>query len=110
MLYLFGLVGVYGGHEQHSFYIKTCLSGDGNYLLSGSSDDHAYIWRIGGGPKPLLKLDGHRAEVTCVAWSSNDITKVFHFIYSYLLYKFVVYVGDLFFFFFFKNFTYGGIT
>ena len=74
--FFFGLVAVYGGHEQHSFYIKTCLSGDGKYLLSGSSDDHAYIWRIGGGPKPLLKLEGHGAEVTCVAWSSNDITKV----------------------------------
>jgi len=69
-------IAVYGGHEQHSFYIKTCLSGDGKYLLSGSSDDHAYIWRIGAGPKPLLKLEGHGAEVTCVAWCSNDITKI----------------------------------
>ena len=70
------LVGIYGGHEQHTFYIKTCLSGDGKYLLSGSSDDHAYIWRVGAGPRPLLKLDGHGAEVTCVAWCPNDITNV----------------------------------
>ena len=69
-------VAVYGGHEQHSFYIKACLSGDGAYLLSGSSDDHAYIWRVGAGPEPMLKLEGHGAEVTCVAWCSNDITKV----------------------------------
>nr|CAG4644755.1 EOG090X058A [Leptodora kindtii] len=69
-------MSVYGGHEQHSFYIKTCLSGDGKYLLSGSSDDHAYIWKIGAGPRPLLKLEGHGAEVTCVAWCPNDITNV----------------------------------
>ncbi|XP_046459650.1 protein lethal(2)denticleless-like isoform X1 [Daphnia pulex] len=69
-------VGVYGGHEQHSFYIKSCLSGDGKYLISGSSDDHAYVWKVGAGPRPLLKLDGHGAEVTCVAWSSNNVPKV----------------------------------
>lgn len=69
-------VGVYGGHEQHSFYIKSCLSGDGKYLISGSSDDYAYIWKIGAGPRPLLKLDGHSAEVTCVAWSPSNVPKV----------------------------------
>jgi len=67
---------VYGGHEQHTFYSKSCLSGNGKYLISGSSDDHAYIWKIGQGPQPFLKLEGHGAEVTCVAWSSTDITKV----------------------------------
>lgn len=72
----FFLVGIYGGHQQHSFYIKSCLSGDGKYILSGSSDDHAYIWKVGGGPRPLFKLDGHGAEVTCVAWSPGDETKV----------------------------------
>ena len=50
--------------------------------ISGSSDDHAYIWKIGEGPQPLLKLDGHGAEVTCVAWSSVDITKVHHFLFN----------------------------
>lgn len=69
-------VSVYGGHEQHTFYSKSCLSGNGKYLISGSSDDHAYIWKIGQGPQPFLKLEGHGAEVTCVAWSSTDITKV----------------------------------
>ncbi|KAI9558620.1 hypothetical protein GHT06_015408 [Daphnia sinensis] len=69
-------VGVYGGHEQHSFYIKSCLSGDGKYLISGSSDDYAYIWKVGAGPRPLLKLDGHGAEVTCVAWSPSNVPKV----------------------------------
>nr|CAH0108023.1 unnamed protein product [Daphnia galeata] len=69
-------VGIYGGHEQHSFYIKSCLSGDGKYLISGSSDDHAYVWKVGAGPRPLLKLDGHGAEVTCVAWSSNNVPKI----------------------------------
>lgn len=76
---------MYGGHDQHSFYIKSCLSGDGNYLLSGSSDDFAYIWKIGGGPQPLLKLEGHGAEVTCVAWSANDISKVKTFLRFILL-------------------------
>lgn len=60
----------YSGHQNNSFYIKSCVSYDGNYLISGSSDQIAYIWKINKSA-PILKLTGHIAEVTCVAWRQN---------------------------------------
>ncbi|KAI4463386.1 lethal 2 denticleless protein retinoic acid-regulated nuclear matrix-associated protein [Holotrichia oblita] len=57
----------YSGHENKTFYVKSCLSSDGSYLLSGSSDHNAYIWNTRYS-EPIVKLTGHAAEVTCVAW------------------------------------------
>ncbi|XP_072938772.1 protein lethal(2)denticleless [Epargyreus clarus] len=58
----------YVGHENGTFYIKTGLSPDGLYLVSGSSDKNAYVWNVRSGA-PLVRLAGHRAEVTCAAWA-----------------------------------------
>lgn len=62
---------IYSGLLVNSFYIKSCLSPDENYLMSGSSDDNAYIWNVKN-PKPLVALTGHNYEVTCVAWSEHQ--------------------------------------
>lgn len=56
------------GHQSGSFYIKTALSPDGRYLVSGSSDRSAYVWSVRAA-RPLVRLAGHRAEVTCAAWA-----------------------------------------
>ncbi|TGZ54166.1 Protein lethal(2)denticleless [Temnothorax longispinosus] len=37
-------VAEYYGHQNRTYYVKTCLSSDGRYLASGSSDELAYIW------------------------------------------------------------------
>lgn len=58
----------YIGHENGTFYIKTGLSPDCRYLVSGSSDKHAYIWNVQRS-QPVVRLTGHRAEVTCAAWA-----------------------------------------
>lgn len=66
----------YVGLVNKSFYIKSSLSPDGQYLLSGSSEEKAYIWNVNNS-QPLVALCGHRAEVTCVAWSqTNDLRVV----------------------------------
>lgn len=62
---------VYEGLQINSFYIKACLSPDGEYLLSGSSDEKAYIWNLKN-PNPVVTLAGHNYEVTCVAWSNHQ--------------------------------------
>lgn len=66
---------IYNGHQNSSFYIKSCLSKDGEYLISGSSDENAYIWSTKRS-NPMVKLVGHNAEVTCVAWCHLDNTLV----------------------------------
>lgn len=58
----------YTGLRNSTFYIKSSLSPDGQYLLSGSSDERAYIWNVRQS-EPLVALVGHTVEVTCVAWS-----------------------------------------
>ena len=73
-------VGVFKGHKNGTFYVKACLSPDGRYLLSGSSDEHAYIWDTcdlkGDKYLPIVKLVGHNAEVTSVAWCPVGEVKV----------------------------------
>jgi denticleless len=66
----------YTGHQNSTFYIKSSLSRDGSYLVSGSSDENAYVWNTKQS-RPLVRLTGHVAEVTCVAWCERgDITLV----------------------------------
>ncbi|XP_045768908.1 protein lethal(2)denticleless [Maniola jurtina] len=65
----------YIGHENNTFYIKTSLSPDSMYLVSGSSDKNAYIWNVKYS-HPVVKLTGHRAEVTCAAWCQKGDMKI----------------------------------
>ncbi|XP_055904834.1 protein lethal(2)denticleless [Eupeodes corollae] len=60
---------VYHGLRNSTFFIKSCLSPDGKYLISGSSDEKAYIWNLKRS-EPLVALAGHTVEVTCVAWGA----------------------------------------
>lgn len=61
----------YTGHQNSSFYVKSSLCKNGDFLVSGSSDENAYVWSIKH-PNPIVKLTGHTAEVTCVAWSNKQ--------------------------------------
>lgn len=69
-------VAKYHGHQNFTYYVKTCLSSDGRYLASGSSNNYAYIWRTNKPGGPLVKLYGHTQEVTCIAWCNVGEIKV----------------------------------
>lgn len=61
---------VYTGVRIASYFIKTCLSPDDQYLMSGCSDPHAIVWNVNQS-QPMLKLESHDKEVTCVAWADS---------------------------------------
>lgn len=60
----------YTGHENNTFYIRASLSKDESYLVSGSTDENAYIWNVRY-PQPIAKLVGHSSEVSSVAWCNS---------------------------------------
>ena len=39
-------VSLYRGHLNSTFYVRSALSPDDRFLISGSSDYHAYIWNV----------------------------------------------------------------
>ncbi|XP_008947622.1 PREDICTED: denticleless protein homolog [Merops nubicus] len=69
-------VAVFSGHQNSTFYIKSSTSPDDQFLISGSSDCNAYIWKVS---EPSLHpwiLLGHSQEVTSIAWCPSDFTKI----------------------------------
>ena len=51
---------------------QACFSPDGRFVLSGSSDDVAYVWDAVQPAAAPIGLRGHRGEVTCIAWRLDD--------------------------------------
>ncbi|KAB5539964.1 hypothetical protein PHYPO_G00095410 [Pangasianodon hypophthalmus] len=82
-IYMFDISGlkttpaaVFSGHRNSSFYVKSSVSPDDQFLASGSSDSHAYIWKISDPDQAPVMLQGHSQEVTSVTWSPSDFTKI----------------------------------
>ncbi|XP_015243479.1 PREDICTED: denticleless protein homolog [Cyprinodon variegatus] len=69
-------VAVFSGHQNSSFYVKSTISPDDQFLASGSSDNHTYIWKISEPQHPPVILQGHSEEVTSVTWCPTDFTKI----------------------------------
>uniref|UniRef100_A0A8B9UHA1 Denticleless E3 ubiquitin protein ligase homolog n=1 Tax=Anas zonorhyncha TaxID=75864 RepID=A0A8B9UHA1_9AVES len=69
-------VAVFSGHQNSSFYIKSSTSPDDQFLVSGSSDCNAYIWKVSEPSLPPRILVGHSQEVTSIAWCPSDFTKI----------------------------------
>uniref|UniRef100_A0A3Q2XID5 Denticleless E3 ubiquitin protein ligase homolog (Drosophila) n=1 Tax=Hippocampus comes TaxID=109280 RepID=A0A3Q2XID5_HIPCM len=82
-IYMFNVSGikttpeaVFNGHQNSSFYIKSTICPNDQFLASGSSDNHTYIWKISDPTHPPMTLQGHSQEVTSVAWCPTDFTKL----------------------------------
>ncbi|KAM6954089.1 denticleless protein homolog [Aplochiton taeniatus] len=69
-------VGVFSGHLNSTFYVKSTVSPDDQFLASGSSDNHTYIWKIADPKQAPMTLQGHSQEVTSIAWCPTDFTKI----------------------------------
>lgn len=65
----------YTGYTNSTFYVKSNLSPDEQYLVSGSKDERAYIWNVNYS-QPILALHGHTEEVTCVAWAKTPDLRI----------------------------------
>ncbi|XP_048343668.1 denticleless protein homolog [Sphaerodactylus townsendi] len=83
MIYMFNMsslkdtpVSAFGGHQNSSFYVKSGISPDDQFLISGSSDRNAYIWKVSEPQFPPVILLGHLEEVTSVAWCPSDFSKI----------------------------------
>ena len=61
----------YTGASIKNFFIKMAVSPCGRYLVSGSSDNWAYLWNTASEGGPVARLGEQAAEVTCVAWSAE---------------------------------------
>ena len=67
-------IGNYYGHKGCNFYIRTCLSPNGKWLLSGSLCGRAHLWDVTKPGAHLYTLDGgSSSEILSVAWSPFDI-------------------------------------
>ncbi|NXF83490.1 DTL protein, partial [Sclerurus mexicanus] len=82
-IYMFNMTGlrtspvaVFSGHQNSTFYIKSSTSPDDQFLVSGSSDSSAYIWKVSEPSLPPRMLLGHSQEVTSIAWCPSDYTKI----------------------------------
>ncbi|XP_074078715.1 denticleless protein homolog isoform X2 [Macrotis lagotis] len=82
-IYMFNMTGlktspvsVFNGHQNSTFYVKSSISPDDQFLISGSSDESAYIWKISEPWCPPTLLLGHSQEVTSVCWCPADFTKI----------------------------------
>ncbi|KAG7508785.1 denticleless protein-like [Solea senegalensis] len=69
-------VTIFSGHQNSSFYVKSTISPDDQFLASGSSDNNTYIWKISDPQHPPMTLQGHNEEVTSVVWCPTDFTKI----------------------------------
>ncbi|XP_019189274.1 PREDICTED: denticleless protein homolog [Ipomoea nil] len=72
-----GPVKTFSGCRIDSFFVMSSISPDAAHILSGSSDENAYIWQI---RKPLadpIILNSHEGEVTAVDWCPSE-TKPYH--------------------------------
>ncbi|RZC79692.1 hypothetical protein C5167_042267 [Papaver somniferum] len=71
-----GPVNTFSGSQFESFYVKSAISPDGAYVLSGSSDHNAYIWQLKNPEADPIILEGHEGEVTAVDWCPSEIGKI----------------------------------
>jgi len=65
-------VNIFTGAQISNYFTKASVSGCGNFLASGSSDNKAYIWNTESCGSYVATLEPQEEPVTCVAWSYSE--------------------------------------
>ena len=71
-MFTFFAVSQFRGHKNSTFYIRSSISVDNRYLLTGSSDANAYIYAVDEPFRPPSVLQGHGEEVSSGQWHPCD--------------------------------------
>uniref|UniRef100_A0A2N9FUV7 Uncharacterized protein n=1 Tax=Fagus sylvatica TaxID=28930 RepID=A0A2N9FUV7_FAGSY len=66
----------FSGCRIESFFVKSAISPDAAHIISGSSDGHAYIWKVNKPQEDPLVLESHDGEVTAVDWCPFEVGKI----------------------------------
>ncbi|CAK9322544.1 unnamed protein product [Citrullus colocynthis] len=70
-----GPVKSFSGCQIDSFFVKSAISPDASYLLSGSTDGNAHVWQVDKPHEDPITLTKHSGEVSAVDWSSFEVGK-----------------------------------
>jgi len=63
------LISQYVGQQQGHYVIRSCFGGfNESFILSGSIDQHVYIWHRQSGEQ-IAVLRGHTGNVNSVTWN-----------------------------------------
>ncbi|GAB2236305.1 hypothetical protein Droror1_Dr00028024 [Drosera rotundifolia] len=70
-----GPISSFLGCQIESFFVKSSISPDASYMLSGSTDGNTYIWQMNR-PEAAIALTRHDDEVTAVDWNLHELGKI----------------------------------
>ncbi|XP_038905419.1 denticleless protein homolog [Benincasa hispida] len=70
-----GPVKSFSGCQIDSFFVKSAISPDASYLLSGSTDGNAHVWQVDKPHEDPITLTKHNGEVSAVDWSPFEVGK-----------------------------------
>ncbi|KAE8689349.1 hypothetical protein F3Y22_tig00110940pilonHSYRG00421 [Hibiscus syriacus] len=71
-----GPMHTFSGCQIESFYVKSAISPDADYILSGSSNGNSHIWKVNKPQEEPIILKNHLGEVTAVDWCPSEIGKM----------------------------------
>jgi WD40 repeat protein len=64
-------------YDPKTYYVESCFSPCGNFLVAGSGRCAALIWDVyGANQEPLATLNGHTREVCSLHWDPNNVGRV----------------------------------
>lgn len=64
------------GHQTDSFYVRSCFSPCGNFIISSSSDRNVFVWDKHDPYELPMVLSGHTMDANGVDWNPINLNQV----------------------------------